>query len=330
MQAFGFTLDSLLVDSSKVVKIVYTSIACLFFIIGLFTNLCSLVTFKRPAPRKFGSGNYLFIVTCFNQAALLGLLFKFIQITFVIYNVDSCKVVSYLFSVFTRLTYWLTSWITVDRLSVILFPTSSFLKNPRMAIGISVGTSIVLFGMHVHEIIYFTTIQHLPTNTTICVTNFDTALVSNYNRITTILHYLCPFFIQIICITILIVLAARSRIKTVGQKMTFSEVLKKQFQSQKELYVIPMIIVLSALPQAVITFSFACTQMTDWQRHILLGSYLLSYSPQVLGFILCVIPSTSYKKEFSETILSKKFFKCMFNRKTREVIISKTNRQTLM
>ena len=84
----------------------------------------------------------------------------------------------------------------------------------------------------------------------------------------------------------MIVLAARSRLKTVGQKMSFSQVLKKQFQTQKELYLITMIIILSALPQTILTFSFACTQLNDWQRHTLVASYLFSYSPQILGFIL--------------------------------------------
>jgi hypothetical protein len=318
MQAFGFSLDSLLVNYSKVVKIIYVSIVCLLFIIGLFNNICSFVTFKRPTPRKFGVGNYLLIVSCLNQIALFCLLFKFIEITVGIIDVGSCKAISYFLSVMTRSSYWLTSWITVDRLLMILFPTSSFLKNPRLAIGMSVFTSIVLFGMHVHEIIYYTIIEHLSTGSSICVTNFDTSLISTYNRISTLIHYLFPFFIQVICITLLIVLAARSRVKTVGQKMTFGEVLKKQFQTQKELYVTPTIIILSGLPQTILTFSFACIQLNDFQRHTLLCSYLLSYAPQVLGFILYVLPSTTYKKEFYETFIGKKFSKWMLNTKTNK------------
>jgi hypothetical protein len=107
----------------------------------------------------------------------------------------------------------------------------------------------------------------------------------------------------------LIILAARSRVKAMGQKMTFSQVLKKQFDTQKELYVTPSIIILSALPQAILTFSFACTQLSDLQRHTLLASYLFSYSPQVFGFILYVLPSTDYKKEFYETWIGMKYFK---------------------
>jgi hypothetical protein len=324
MQAFSFTLDSLLVNYSKEVKIVYVSIVCLLFIIGLFNNICSFVTFKRPTPRKFGVGNYLLIVSCLNQIALFCLLFKFIEITIGIIDVGSCKAISYSLSAMTRSTYWLTSWITVDRLLMILFPTSSFVKNPRLSIGISVLTLIILFVMHVHEIIYYTIIEHVSTGLSICVTNFDTKLISNYNRISTLIHYLFPFFIQVICITLLIVLVARSRMKTAGHRMTFGEVLKKQFETQKELYVTPTIIILSGLPQTILTFSFACTQLNDLQRHALLCSYLLSYGPQVLGFILYVLPPTTYKKEFYSTFIGKKFLKWMLSKKTNKTTILKT------
>ena len=121
MQAFGFTLDSLLVDFSKEVKIFYLSIMFVLFLLGLFNNLCSFVTFKRPNPRKVGVGNYLFIITCLNQMSLLCLLIKLIQITFGIINIESCKSFSYLLSVFTRLTYWMISCVTIDRLLIIIF-----------------------------------------------------------------------------------------------------------------------------------------------------------------------------------------------------------------
>jgi hypothetical protein len=322
IQAFGFTLDALLIDSSKIMKIVYVSIAFLLFFIGLFNNLCSFLTFKRPIPRKVGVGNYLLIVTCFNQMALLCLLSKFIQITFEITNLKSCKFVPYLFSVFTRLTYWLASWVTIDRLLIIFFPTSTFLRKPSLSIGMSIVTTICLFGMHIHEFIYYTTIQHLSTGSSICVTNFDTHFIFTYNRVSTLVHYLLPFIIQAIAITLLIVLAARSRTKTSGGKMTFRQVLIKQFRTQKELYTTPIIIIVSALPQNILTFSFACIELTDWHRHTLLITYLLSYTPQILGFILYVLPSTTYKKEFSETQFAKRSMSWMVNsNKTQSTIV---------
>jgi hypothetical protein len=115
-----------------------------------------------------------------------------------------------------------------------------------------------------------------------------------------------------------------------GARTTFCEVLKKQFETQKELYVTPAIIILSALLQAIVTFSFACKALTDGQRHTLLGAYLLSYAPQVLGFIFYVLPSTSYKKEFDETSLGKKLLKWTFDKEKSEIVVSKTTEKTKM
>ncbi|CAF2228918.1 unnamed protein product [Rotaria magnacalcarata] len=308
LQPFSFTLD-LLLSGSKEVKVVYVSIALLIFTIGLFNNFCSFVTFKRPSPRKFGTGNYLLVVTCFNQVALLCLLLKFIEVTFGISTLVSCKIISFSLSVFTRSTYWLTSWITIDRLLIMFLPTSRTLKNPHLAIGISVGTSIILLFIHIHEMIYYTIIQDLSTGSSVCAINFKTSLLSTYNRISTLIHYLVPFFIQVVCITLLIFQAARSRVKTTGARMTFGHVLKNQFQIQKELYITPIIIVLSSLPQTILTFSLACTSLAHWQRRTLLGAYLLSYAPQAFGFILYVLPSTVYKKEFVKTSIGKSYFK---------------------
>lgn len=313
-ESFGFTIDSLLVNDSKKVKILYLSIVGLLFIIGLFNNFCSFITFQRSSPRKFGVGNYLFIITFLNQAALLCLLCKFIQITFGISNVRFCKAFSYLLSVFTRSIYWLTSCVTIDRFLLILFPTSLTLKNSRLAIGVSLTIFIIVSVMHVHEIIHYTMIRHFPTDSPVCVTNFNTNSLSIYNRISTLIHYLFPFSIQVISITLQIILAARSRVKTVGQKMTFYQVLKKQFQTQKELYIMPMIIILSTLPQTILTFSLACRELSEWQRHLLLIACLLSYAPQILGFILYVLPSTTYKKELSQTLLNKKVSQWMLRR----------------
>jgi hypothetical protein len=194
----------------------------------------------------------------------------------------------------------------------------------------TVVTLLCLFGMHIHELIYYTTIPHLSTGSSICVTNFDARSLATYNRVSTLIHYLLPFFIQVISITLLIVLAARSRNKTNSGKMNFRQVLIKQFRTQKELYITPMIIVLSALPQNILTFSLACKELTVWHRHTLLIAYLLSYAPQVLGFILYVLPSTKYKKEFGNTSVGKMLFKYISKQEKSGVTESKTIKKITM
>jgi hypothetical protein len=162
LQAFGFTFDSLLVFDTRTVQYIYISLTIIIFSLGFFNNYCSFVTFKRKQPRLVGVGNCFLFVTILSQCSLFILLLKFLSIvlgSFGLTNNVSCKIISYLLSVFTRSTYWLTSWITISRLLTILYPTSLRVKNPRSAIYLSLGTLLVLLLMHMHEILFYQTIQ---------------------------------------------------------------------------------------------------------------------------------------------------------------------------
>ena len=310
LQAFGITLDYLLLADSTGIQTMYIAIVFVLFTIGLFNNLCAFLTFKRKKPRKVGVGNYLLVVATLNICALFWLLVEFIHVRLGsagLTNDVSCKFVNYLLSVFPRSTYWLTTWITINRLGLTVFPASNTLKNPRIAIFITIGTVLVLFAVHGHELLVYKTLKDLDSSASRCVTDFSQEALAIYNRTSTLSHFLIPFMVQLISISVLIVLVARSRAKTIDKQVTFRRILEKQFRTQKELYVTPIIIVLSALPQGILSLSLACSSLSDWQRHMILIGYLLSYTPQVLGFILYVLPSSEYKKELLETTFAKIF-----------------------
>jgi hypothetical protein len=206
-------------------------------------------------------------------------------------------------SVSIRCSFWLTSWIAIERVCYVLFPYATIIKKPRVAIIIALITLLIIAGMHVHELIFYIKIIDQNGQSS-CVVNFSLK-VRTYDRINVLIHYLIPFCIQILSITILIILAARSRSRTSNNHDTFIEYLKRQFKSQKELYITPSVIILSGLPQTILSFSFACLELISWQQHSLLIAYFLSFAPQLLGFILFVLPSTTYMKEFRATKLYK-------------------------
>jgi hypothetical protein len=344
-ELMSFTLDSLMVkdveNNSQISIGVYISIAILIFLFGFFSNLCSFLTFIRPKPRKVGVGNYLLIVSIVDQCSLLLLLLKIIHIIFgsngtlfsyESYNLYSCKVVSYLLSVFTRTTYWLTSFVTIERLCAVLFPTSITMKNPHLALAMTVLTILAVSGMHVHEVLHYMTIVDLSytsVNVSLCVTNYVQSLVSSYNRVNVLFHYFIPFLIQVISITILIVQIACSRARASGNsQQTFADLFKKLFKSQKEQYITPIIIVLSSLPQAILSFSYACSELKQsWQRYTLLTAYFLSYLPQMLGFILYVLPSTTYSAEFRQTVVGRRLMRQQRTPTTRQ---NNTKMKTLL
>jgi hypothetical protein len=202
----------------------------------------------------------------------------------------------------------------VERILITLSPNSLRLKNTRLAIRLTIITFVIVLAMHIHEAIFYTTIQDQPTGFSICVTDFGSGFVAVYNRVSTPIHYILPYLIQTTSITLLIVFTTRSRVRATRQRNTFYQALKTQFQNQKELYITPTLLIFSISPQVIATFSFACKDLSEGQRHLLLFLYLLSNAPQVLGFILYVLPSSSYKNEFGETLIGKKFFQWMLKK----------------
>ncbi|CAF1050070.1 unnamed protein product, partial [Adineta steineri] len=105
------------------------------------------------------------------------------------------------------------------------------------------------------------------------------------------------------------VACSRARTKGENNQQTFVSVFMTQLKTQKEQYVTPVIIVLSSLPQIILSFSYACSELKQsWQRYTLLTTYFLSYIPQMLGFILYVLPSKTYSEEFRQTLIGKRFF----------------------
>ncbi|CAF1497712.1 unnamed protein product [Adineta ricciae] len=153
MNALGFTIDSLIISDNLAHQSTYVCLASLSFSIGLFNNLCSFVTFK------------LLIVPILNQCVLLSLLLQFIHmlirslddvVSMPSLRVLSCKTLSYLLSIFTRATYWLTSWVALDRLYVAIFPKMLPSRNPRISIWYSEATLVILASMHTHGTLHYT------------------------------------------------------------------------------------------------------------------------------------------------------------------------------
>jgi hypothetical protein len=323
----SFTLDSLMVkdiqNNYQLSSIIYISIVTIIFLFGFFNNLCSFLTFIRGKPRKVGVGNYLLIVSIIDQCSLLFLLLKVIHIMFGSngtlfyyerFNLYSCKIISYLLSTFTRITYWLTSFVTIERLFTVFFPMSMTLKRPRLTLILSIFVILIVSSMHIHEALHYTIIvdpSYTSTNVTLCVISYTKSFISTYNQINVLTHYFIPFLIQVISITVLIIQITVSRARTSGNRQqTFFDLFRRQLKTQKEQYVTPTIIILSSLPQAILSFSYACTELKQsWQRYTLLTTYLLSYLPQMLGFILYVLSSTTFSEEFRQTIVGKRILR---------------------
>jgi hypothetical protein len=191
------------------------------------------------------------------------------------------------------------------------------LKKRRIGTMLTCLTILIVGLMHIHELIFYRKIVDLNGQSS-CIVDYSSKILI-YDRISVLINYLIPFSIQILSITILIILAARQRSRMGNNRDTYKEYLKRQFQRQKDLYIPPLVIVVSGLPQTILSFSFACLELVVWQQHALLVAYFLSFAPQLLAFVLFVLPSSNFMKEFEATKLSKTiFFRWLISKKKNE------------
>ncbi|CAF1040057.1 unnamed protein product [Didymodactylos carnosus] len=227
-----------------------------------------------------------------------------------LFNVLLCKIISFLLTCFTRLCFWLTCLVSIERVYVTIYTKGIWLKKPNVAKCAILATIIFVFGSHSHELIYYDIVQD-PKYTkygTWCVTQYN-QILSVYNQTITILHYILPCIINLTSTFILIIQIAHKRANT-NRDQSHTSVLRQQFQQYKELFIPPFFILVSALPQFIISFSLACTEINiAWQRYLLMVAYFLSYVPQLFGYILFILPSALYKTEFYSTTLGRRLAK---------------------
>ena len=110
----------------------------------------------------------------------------------------------------------MTSWIVIERVSYVLFSYATLLKKPpRVARIITLSTLLIVAGMHLHKLLFCRKTIDLDGQSAYAVDSHSE--LSVYDHVTVLTHYLIPFCIQILSITILILLAVRSRSRT-GKK----------------------------------------------------------------------------------------------------------------
>ncbi len=203
--------------------------------------------------------------------------------------------------------------VTISRILLILFPTLTVLKKASISIGMIIIILLAIFGMHIHEIIYHTVIIDKESQL-ICVISYDKPAILIYNRINVIIHHVIPFLSQTIVTSASLIFIARSQIRsgaTSQGSQTLASAIRRLLREKMEYYITPMIIILSTLPQIILAFAYACTELEqEWQRHGFLVAYLLTYIPHICGFILYILPSKHYSKEFKQTVIGK----CLFNK----------------
>jgi hypothetical protein len=115
------------------------------------------------------------------------------------------------------------------------------------------------------------------------------------------IHYLTSFLVNLICTITLLILIVRIRANADKKKSRW-QTFKQEFKKNKEIFIPSIILIISALPHLIISFSLGCSDLdTKWQRYMLIISFFSAYVPQTLSFHLYVKPSKFFLEEFRKT-----------------------------
>lgn len=344
-QLLSFTLESLLtadlLSPNRPARLFaacfFLLIPFIFFLAGLLNNLSAAMTFQRPKIAQIGVGHYLMWTCWLSQLSLLALIMKILHVIIgtqglmhesLLVNRWMCKMITFGLSTTTRVTYWLTALVSVERVYITLFPTGIQLKKPKTAkvlIAIVLALTIV---SHVHEVVFYNIVQdpkysqhgkdwqvHVPSSWyspydfvlvgTWCAAQYS-SIFGRFDRANVLIHHLAPSIIHLSCTLLLIAMIARRRAHVTGADG--ARLFREQIFKRKDLFIPSCFIIISGLPQFIISFLFACTELKlAWQRYALITAYLVTFTRQMLTFFLYIQPSSMFKEEFYMTSIGQRF-----------------------
>ena len=343
--SFSFTLDhlfypDLISSNSKIIVGILILIPLFVFLIALPNNIFSLMTFGRPRCLCNGIGQYLLYMSVVNQFNLAFLCARLIHLVVNIKGLHShslvdlylCKIFSYLLTTTSRMVYWFSSLVAIERVYMTLFLNGRWLRKPHLARRLIYSTMLIILISNVHELIFVESLNGIYNDKDgMCVIHFPDRSRSTwtlFHLILSTLHSILPFIINISCTLTISCLVARNKIsahKTPADdygKKTVSESRLGHLKSDihfawevvnenKELVIGPGITLipqLFSLPLFIVSFTLYCQNLENsWMRYVLIVCYFISFVPQMTSFMLYVSPSSFYSSEWYATKMGKWF-----------------------
>lgn len=319
MTAYSLTLDSIfgkeiITDASlnnqpTSVKL-FLALALLILITGFISNLCSIFTLLDKSIRQYGCGNYLLIFSITSQITLCVFFTRFIYLLATQISVDyiklSCMFFDFFLYLFLALCDWLTACIACERTMNVIkgvsFDKKMSVKVVKFVVPFLFVTLILL---SIHQIFNRTLISDPRSDTRQwCVIRHILPWLYTYEIILNLFNNVIPFLFNFICAIILLIMLSRS--KKAVSKETYWTVLNRAICEHKDLLISPSVMVIFKLPQLFVMLILKCIK-TRWQFYVSGIAYFLALMPIACGFIIFILPSSSYMKVFNEK--RKKLFK---------------------
>ncbi|CAF1503439.1 unnamed protein product [Adineta ricciae] len=292
-----------------IIKISVT-LVMIITIIGALNGIFSLITFIQKDLKQTGCGIYLLaasITTLFNTTTFLN---KFVilvvaqttYITNILFLQIQCRSIDYLIRVGLNLDQWLNACIAVERAITVLkgihFNKKKSVKISKYVIIVLI---IVIISSNVVDPIHrrLVYIDNNDEKRIWCVLHYPST-VQKFNITVNIFHFCLPFIINFMSASIIIISSARLK-SVVQSTSSYKEHFIEQFKQHRHLLVSSLLLFILGVPRLVIVFSGGCMKTNADAWWFLMG-YFISFFPPMLNFVIFVIPSEVYVKQFRTTI----------------------------
>jgi hypothetical protein len=323
---FGLSLDSILTYHIEPhVKLIHqpvlvqvtAGLCIIFIIIGFVNGLLSLITFKNKVVCEVGCGVYLLVssITTLLTMTFFGLkvwILLLAQMS-IIENRTFLTIQCYSIDFFLRFCLytdqWLNACVALER-AVCTIKGTGFNKNKSRRVAKVMIIILLIFniGTSIHDPIYRELIDgersfeddddYIPQ--LYCIINYKSASLSTYNNIMHTFNFFGPFLVNFLSAIILITKKSIQR-ANVQSHRNFFDILLEQSHEHKHLLIAPIVLVILAIPRLIIAYTTKCMESQD-DAWLYLMAYFIPFTSTMLTFVIFVVPSEFYKKEFRKAV----------------------------
>jgi len=280
----------------------------IIFVGGLINGILSVITFSTKQARENGCGLYLMAssITSLLTISILAVKFWFLLLTQIHPSVSrstfriGCISFEFLLKTFLYTDNWLNACVALER-SMTVHKGIKFNKrsSKRVAQWIIFILPFLIAISIIHEPLYRELFDDTDEQRFWCVFHYSSS-VQIYNIFIICIHFLGPFCANLLSAFFIIFAGTHQRTAT-QRRFTYNQHLRNQFREHKNLIISPIILVLLSIPGQFIAIYSNCVKVSHNAWLYLLG-YLISFLPSMSIFIIFIIPSVHYKKQFKQAI----------------------------
>jgi hypothetical protein len=280
------------------------------FVAGSINSVLSIFAFHTKQSKQVGCGIYLLTssITSFLTVTILTFKFWFLVLTqMTLFSNRSilhggCILLEFILKFCLFMDNWLNACVAIER-TVTVYKGINFNKmlSKRVARWVLPFLPFLIMGSLIHEPLYRYLSDDNEDQRIWCVFRYSQS-VEYYNAFILFFHFLIPVAINLFSALFIIFSNARQRAKA-RTRQSYKQHLYDQFNEHKQLIISPIILVILSIPRLIISFLSGCVKVNHSSWLYILG-YFISFIPSVVVFMVFVLPSEFYTKQFKNTIKS--------------------------